>query len=257
MSVSVSNTPETYLEVFYDEAQLPDRETGPIFRIETGQLKPREQDYKLILRVKSDDSLIPYFKNAELEEHYTEEVKKPIKKDPVKPAPKPEGQAEGQSMEQEGQPAQEGKMEEEAAPAEPEYEIKKVKKTRVTQVKVTDRTPYTYSFDLIKQFQQVEKQHAERDAEILATNTARNDLESLIYSSRSACDGEWAEFAAPQDKQVIQSTSSQLETWIYGEGEDQKKEVYLEKLGQLKQLTKPITERITAFQKVAEATTYL
>lgn len=42
MSVSVNNTPETFLEVSYDPENLPDRETGPIFIVETGLVKPKE-----------------------------------------------------------------------------------------------------------------------------------------------------------------------------------------------------------------------
>lgn len=86
--------------------------------------------------------MIPYFKNAELEEYYTEEVKTLL---PKKEAPKPTGKDKSKRKNS-------GKMEEEKKAEEPQYEMKKVKKTRITQLKVTDKTPFTYSFDLIKDF---------------------------------------------------------------------------------------------------------
>jgi heat shock 70kDa protein 4 len=115
MSVSVGATTQSKLEVYYDEP-VPERARSKIiFNHVTDNFTPKEEDFKLILRAAIDESGIPVFKSADLEEYYVQEVKTEIKKEKKKE----ETMAEEKPAENTGD-----KMEEEKVPEEPEYEIK-------------------------------------------------------------------------------------------------------------------------------------
>ena len=103
----------------------------------------------------------------------------------------------------------------------------------------------------------MEKEHSERDASITATNSARNTLEALIYHSRSAVDSDWVVSVSPAEKAAIQQLSQELETWIYGEGENTTKEEYLSRLQLLKAKCDPISDRILNFQAIEQAICYI
>lgn len=110
MSVSVGATTKSKLEVFYDDPVPARARSKIIFHHETEEFVPKEEDFKLILRAVINESGIPEFKSADLEEYYIQEVKSEIKKE-KKPEDTPEAPKEGQ-------------MAEETKPEEPEFEIK-------------------------------------------------------------------------------------------------------------------------------------
>lgn len=244
MSVSVGKTPQSMLEVFYDDP-VPARANQQIFKIVTDQINPKEPDHKLILRAVLNEGGIPYFKGADLEEYYVEEIKKKIEKkmEEEKPAEKKEGEEEG--------------MQEEKQEEEPEYEIKKVKKTRITKINWNNLTPPLFSEKDITQFKKIESDMLQSDNLIKATNKARNDLETRIYAVKDLTIGKWAIYINPDEKVQIESKASELEEWLYEDGAHTTKDVYDQKLAILNSLCDGVEQRTANHQSFEQSVNYL
>jgi len=241
MSISVPSTDSSKLELYY-ETPSSSREPCPIFNFSTAQVTPTHEDYKLVLRAKVDDSLIPYMKSCELEEHYVEEVeveKKKTTQEKKKEEPK-EGETNNSPMEE-----------------EEKKEFKKVKKTRVTQVKLIDNTAKIYPVEMLEGFKKLEDAMRSRDSTIKNTNRVRNDLEALLYAAKSACDSEWDAYLTPSDKNAILQLASTLEAWIYQDGTRATIEDFTTRLHELTGLTKPVSERKSEHEKVHIAMDYV
>lgn len=63
---------------------------------------------------------------------------------------------------------------------------------------------------------------------------SRNALEEYVYDLREKLDGDLSGFVEDAEKQKLSETLSSLENWLYEDGSDEKKEVYVEKLQDLK-----------------------
>lgn len=88
---------------------------------------------------------------------------------------------------------------------------------------------------------------------------ARNAVEEYVYSMRDKLY-ELGEYITDEDKEVFSGLLMKTEDWLYDEGEDQPKKVYVEKLVELRkhgdpviQREKEFLERPTAFNELASA----
>lgn len=61
----------------------------------------------------------------------------------------------------------------------------------------------------------------------------RNALEEYIYELRQQLDNDLNVFVDPEEKNSILGALRSLEDWIYDDGCDEKKEVYIGKLTEL------------------------
>lgn len=75
----------------------------------------------------------------------------------------------------------------------------------------------------------------------------RNALEETIYELRDkmAEDGPLAAYVVPAERQTICTQLSDLENWLYEEGEDCEKDQYATKLANLRSVSDPIKTRST------------
>lgn len=75
-----------------------------------------------------------------------------------------------------------------------------------------------------------------QDKVIEETNSARNDVESYIYSQRDAIVGPMQPYFTSDEKEAQEAALTAAEDWLYyGDGYDAQKSVYVEKLRDLKQ----------------------
>lgn len=81
------------------------------------------------------------------------------------------------------------------------------------------------------------------------TNEAKNALEAYIYGLRSKLYENLAPYVQEADREALSAQLSEMEDWLYGDGEDEKKSVYVTKLEELKARGGPIEQR------AADATT--
>lgn len=77
---------------------------------------------------------------------------------------------------------------------------------------------------------------------------ARNAVEEYVYNMRDRLYG-LAEYITEQDKAAFGEQLSKTEDWLYDEGEDQPKKVYVEKLVALRKSGDPVVLREKEFRE--------
>ncbi|KAL2915324.1 adenyl-nucleotide exchange factor sse1 [Polyrhizophydium stewartii] len=81
------------------------------------------------------------------------------------------------------------------------------------------------------------------DRLVIDTAEKRNSLEEYVYEVRSKLEMAWSDFVADEDRAAFSKQLNATEDWLYGEGEDATKSVYVEKLNELKKVGDPIAKR--------------
>ncbi|XP_031436250.2 heat shock 70 kDa protein 4L, partial [Clupea harengus] len=74
-------------------------------------------------------------------------------------------------------------------------------------------------------------------------NDAKNAVEEYVYELRDKLCGLYEKFISEEDSRRVTVMLEDTESWLYEEGEDQTKQVYLDKLVELKRFGEPIEER--------------
>ena len=72
---------------------------------------------------------------------------------------------------------------------------------------------------------------------------ARNSVEEYVYSMRDKLDYDLSDYITEADKETFKAVLTSTEDWLYEEGEDQPKKVYVDKLAELKKLGDPVVSR--------------
>ncbi|PTU22747.1 hypothetical protein P175DRAFT_0434063 [Aspergillus ochraceoroseus IBT 24754] len=81
------------------------------------------------------------------------------------------------------------------------------------------------------------------DKLIAETDEKKNELESTIYELRDKLDGIYSEFASEEEKDKLRAKLTDTEDWLYEEGEDTTKSVYVAKLDDIRFVAGPIIQR--------------
>ncbi|XP_065259965.1 heat shock protein 105 kDa isoform X3 [Emys orbicularis] len=74
-------------------------------------------------------------------------------------------------------------------------------------------------------------------------NDAKNAVEEYVYEFRDKLSGPYEKFVCEEDLQRFSAFLMEIEDWLYEDGEDQAKQVYIDKLDELKKLGTPIEMR--------------
>ncbi|XP_036138206.1 heat shock 70 kDa protein 4 isoform X2 [Molossus molossus] len=74
-------------------------------------------------------------------------------------------------------------------------------------------------------------------------NDAKNAVEEYVYEMRDKLSGEYEKFVGEDDRNRFILKLEDTENWLYEDGEDQPKQVYIDKLAELKTLGQPIKIR--------------
>ncbi|KAI0998136.1 Heat shock protein [Podosphaera aphanis] len=88
------------------------------------------------------------------------------------------------------------------------------------------------------------------DKLIADTEEKKNELEAYIYEMRNKIDDQYAEFASDEEKSRLKAKLETSEDWLYEDGEDASKAVYMAKMEEIRMLAGPIAQRY--FDKVEE-----
>ncbi|BCR86378.1 Hsp70 chaperone Hsp88 [Aspergillus chevalieri] len=81
------------------------------------------------------------------------------------------------------------------------------------------------------------------DKLIAETDEKKNELEASIYELRDKIDGVYAEFASEEEKDKLKSKLLDTEDWLYEDGEDTTKSVYVAKMDEIRFIAGPIVQR--------------
>jgi len=103
------------------------------------------------------------------------------------------------------------------------------------------------SEDIINQLRSIEGEMAGADKLAIETADAKNQVESYCYDMKDKVTGELEGFATKEDMHKYSSLISSTEEWLYDDGENATKSVFLERLTQLKHLGDPIVHRKNEF----------
>ncbi|KAJ7320239.1 hypothetical protein JRQ81_019750 [Phrynocephalus forsythii] len=103
--------------------------------------------------------------------------------------------------------------------------------------------------DLLNMYIETEGKMIMQDKLEKERNDAKNAVEEYVYYFRDKLFGSYEKFVSEQDRQSFSTLLSEVEDWLYEEGEDQAKQVYMDKLAELKKFGSPIEIR---FQEAEE-----
>ncbi|KAI7907526.1 heat shock protein 70 family [Cokeromyces recurvatus] len=134
-------------------------------------------------------------------------------------------------------------VDEETKNKDGEKEIKKVKKLVKTGDLPIVSGNTSLPKDLINQYTEKESQMYANDKLIAATEAAKNSLEEYGYEMRDKILGVYSEYIDPSIKDKFAEDLNAVVDWIYDEGYDETKSVYVEKLEALKKIGNPVVER--------------
>ncbi|KAJ5727752.1 Heat shock protein hsp88 [Penicillium malachiteum] len=81
------------------------------------------------------------------------------------------------------------------------------------------------------------------DKLVAETDEKKNELEASIYELRDKIDGVYAEFASDAEKDKLRVKLTDTEDWLYEDGEDTTKSVYVAKMDEIRFIAGPIIQR--------------
>lgn len=102
----------------------------------------------------------------------------------------------------------------------------------------------------ISSYFEQEGRMAAQDRLIIETSERKNDVETYVYDMRSKISegGVLHAFCTSEVRDSLLALLAETEDWLYGDGEDTTKSVYVAKLAELKKLGDPIEKRHHEFE---------
>ncbi|KAK9681152.1 Hsp70 protein [Popillia japonica] len=140
-----------------------------------------------------------------------------------------------------------------AAPPPEENKEKKKKPTKkVIHLTVDAINPLGLSVDKMNDRREKEGQMRANDKQEKERVDARNALEEYVYELRNKLSSheELALYATEAVRENLIKTLDQMETWLYEEGEDCQKQIYKDKLNDLKIQGDPIEKRRIEYERL-------
>ena len=158
--------------------------------------------------------------------------------------------SEQPTKEQSGEKKEEEKKEEKKEEKPKTKKVKVQKKKDVTKTIELQVESQTYSLSPSKLNELIEAENAMRsqDALIIATQVAKNAVESYVYELRSSLHEKLEPYVEEQVKEEFSKLLSDTENWLYEDGENCAKSVYNQKLEQLRKIGDPMKNRYSEDQ---------
>lgn len=149
------------------------------------------------------------------------------------------------------EPAKEGeKKDGDAMDVDPK-DADKTEKPKMRKVKKQSRkgdlplSAGTASLDQATKDQMTERENQMimEDKLVADTEHQKNELESFIYELKEKIHGVYSDFASEDEKSKLQAKLEAIEDWLYDEGEDATKAVYVSKIEEIRSVAGPIIQR--------------
>jgi len=214
------------LEAQYAEpGQLPGKVNPWIGRFSVKGVKPDAKNDFMVCKIKARMNLHGVL-NVE-QGYYVEdqEVEEPVADAPA---------AEGDEMDTTEDKA--------AAVTDKKVKTRKVRK----QVRKGDLplSAGTTSLDEATRFTFAEKENQMfmEDKLVADTEEKKNELESMIYELRGKIEDQYADFANEDEKSKLREKLEKMEDWLYDEGDDATKAVYVAKIDDIRSISGPIVQ---------------
>ncbi|RXN35181.1 heat shock 70 kDa 4-like protein [Labeo rohita] len=147
--------------------------------------------------------------------------------------------------------AEEGKQEKKSD--QPPQAKKPKVKTKVLELPIENNPQWQLAIDMLNLFVESEGKMIMQDKLEKERNDAKNNVEEYVYEMRDKLHGIFEKFVSESDRDTLSLKLEDTEVWLYEDGEDQAKQVYIDKLTELKTLGQPIQERYTEFEERPKA----
>lgn len=82
---------------------------------------------------------------------------------------------------------------------------------------------------------------------------AKNAVEEYVYDMRAKISDEYEEYIQETQREAFDSLLSATEDWLYEDGADEMKQVYVDKLAELKKVGDTVTNRFAAHNEIPSA----
>ncbi|XP_026794507.3 heat shock 70 kDa protein 4a isoform X1 [Pangasianodon hypophthalmus] len=116
-------------------------------------------------------------------------------------------------------------------------------KTKTVDLPIENSLHWQLPNELLNLFVENEGKMIMQDKLEKERNDAKNGVEEYVYEMRDKLHGALEKFVSEEDRDAFSLKLEDTENWLYEEGEDQQKQVYIDKLAELKKLGQPIQER--------------
>nr|AXU24961.1 heat shock protein 70-7 [Cyrtorhinus lividipennis] len=232
------------IKAFYNcDVPYPDKEIGQ-FVIKDVKPTPEGESSKIKIKARVNLHGIFAITSATL----VEKKDNPEEESPMEVASPENGSAPAstESMDQSAPP------ENGEAPEAEDKDKKEKKKKSVTKTVELPIESYTHGFSqtLLNDYQEMECKMIANDKQEKERADARNALEEYVYDVRGKIsdDDDLGAFIVPADREKYVKELDNMESWLYEEGEDCSRHVYVEKLQGLKLIGEPIKTRKIEFE---------
>ncbi|XP_056302021.1 heat shock 70 kDa protein 4a [Danio aesculapii] len=123
-------------------------------------------------------------------------------------------------------------------------QAKKAKvKTKTVDLPIMNSLQWQLASDALNLFMENEGKMIMQDKLEKERNDAKNAVEEYVYEMREKLHGVLENFVSEAERDSFSLKLEDTENWLYEEGEDQQKQVYIDKLAELKKLGDPIQSR--------------
>ncbi|XP_030649355.1 heat shock 70 kDa protein 4a isoform X2 [Chanos chanos] len=123
-------------------------------------------------------------------------------------------------------------------------QAKKAKvKTKTIDLPIENSLHWQLANDMLNLFVENEGKMIMQDKLEKERNDAKNCVEEYVYEMRDKLHGSLEKFVSEADRDTFSLKLEDTENWLYEDGEDQQKQVYIDKLAELKKLGQPIQDR--------------
>nr|XP_008102922.1 PREDICTED: heat shock 70 kDa protein 4 isoform X2 [Anolis carolinensis] len=123
-------------------------------------------------------------------------------------------------------------------------QAKKAKvKTTTVDLPIENQFVWQIGKDLLNLFIENEGKMIMQDKLEKERNDAKNAVEEYVYEMRDKLCAVYEKFVSEEDRNSFTLKLEDTENWLYEEGEDQSKQVYIDKLAELKAVGNPIQVR--------------
>ncbi|XP_026186501.1 heat shock 70 kDa protein 4b [Mastacembelus armatus] len=116
-------------------------------------------------------------------------------------------------------------------------------KTKVLELPIENSPQWQLADDMLNLFVENEGKMIMQDKLEKERNDAKNNVEEYVYDMRDKLHGILEKFVSETDRDALSLKLEDTENWLYEDGEDQPKQVYIDKLAEIKKLGQPIQER--------------
>uniref|UniRef100_A0AAX7UXZ3 Heat shock protein 4b n=1 Tax=Astatotilapia calliptera TaxID=8154 RepID=A0AAX7UXZ3_ASTCA len=151
-------------------------------------------------------------------------------------------QGEAQKETEEKTPREKENKGEKKSDQPPQAKKPKVK-TKVLELPIENNPQWQLANDMLNLFVENEGKMIMQDKLEKERNDAKNNVEEYVYEMRDKLHGMLEKFVSETDRDVLSLKLEDTENWLYEDGEDQPKQVYIDKLAELKKLGQPIQDR--------------